>query len=115
MNFDFSKQIGKKIAVCEKTRTTLIGIDTITHLICDCYVTTLYHTDQEPISSSKLLKHFEVELNEFGFLRVNNNTIINPNHISGIEFSCQRKILHINHSEIKVSRRRAYLFKKFQK
>ncbi|MBZ4669224.1 MAG: two-component system, LytTR family, response regulator [Bacteroidales bacterium] len=115
MNLDYSIQKGKKLPIIEKSRTRLIDIEAITHLQCDGYVTTIHLIDNESINVSKLLKLFEIELAEFGFLRANHNTIVNPFHIREILSSSGKKMVRINNSLIIVSRRRAYLFKDLKK
>lgn len=111
MNLDFSKQKDKKLSIVEKTKTTLIDIDTIIYLECDGYITTIHLNNHKIITVSKLLKLFENEVADFGFLRVNHKTIVNPKYIQEISTSICGKILQINNSEIKVSRRKAFLFK----
>ena len=111
MVIDFSKQIGKKLAIVEKRKTRLIDIVTITYLECDGYITTIYLINHEKIDVSKLLKQFENELTEYGFIRANHKSIVNPRFITGILATNCGKIIQINNSEIKVSRRKAFLFK----
>jgi two-component system LytT family response regulator len=111
MNLDFSIQRGKKLAIIDKNRTRLIDIVAITHIQCDGYVTTIHLIDNESISVSKLLKLFEIELAEYGFLRVNHHTVVNPFHIQEITSSFGEKKIRINTNTIIVSRRKAYLFK----
>jgi len=110
MNLEFSKQANKKLAIVEKRKTRLIDIGTITYLTCDGYVTTIHLLNQETISVSKLLKHFENELEEYGFLRANHNTIVNPKNMTGILSNNGETIVQINNLEIKVSRRKKFLF-----
>jgi DNA-binding LytR/AlgR family response regulator len=115
MNLDYSIQKGKKLPIIDKTRTRLIDIEAITHLQCDSYVTTIHLINKENICISKLLKLFEIELFDLGFLRVNHNTIVNPLHIREISSTLNERIIQINNSEIKISRRKAYLFKNLVK
>ncbi len=115
MKLDFSKQIGKKIAVFEKGRTIFVDVETITYLQCDGYITIIYLSSNESYSVSKLLKLFELELSEYGFLRANHNTIVNPKNISTICSTGCKKIIQTHNHEIKVSRRKAYLFKELLK
>jgi two-component system LytT family response regulator len=111
MDLDFSKQKDKKLAIVEKRKTRLIDIDAITYLECDGYVTTIYLISHEIINVSKLLKHFENELTAYGFVRANHKTIVNPKYITAILPTICGKIIQINSSEIKVSRRKMLLFK----
>jgi len=115
MDLDFSKQKDKKLAIAEKKRTNFIDIDAITHIQCDGYITTIYLTNDKPIVVSKLLKLFENELIEHGFIRANNNTVVNPRHIKGIYTTSCGKNVEINNIHIKISRRRLFLFKNLTK
>lgn len=112
MNFDFSKQKDKKIQIHEKCKTNLIAVESVTYLECDGYVTTVYSIDNKPITISKLLKHFEKELNQFGgFVRVNRKTLVNTRHISCIRKIGVKKIIEINGCSIEISHRKSFLFK----
>lgn len=110
MALDFSNQKEKKLSITEKRRTKFIDIDAITHLQCDGYITIIYLNNNESIAVSKLLKLFENELTEHGFLRANNNTIINTRYITGIYSKSDGKVVEINNLQIKISRRRLFLF-----
>ena len=92
MDLDFSNQTNKKIEVIEKTKTRLIDIETITYLDCNGYVTTIHLLNFETYSTSKLLKCFENELKEYGFIRANRSTLVNPRCITLIQSSFGRKI-----------------------
>jgi len=74
---DYTKQIGKKIAL----NSHYIDISEIIYISCDSYICTIYLKD-EKISISKQLKCFENELSEFGFIRINRSTIINLFHFT---------------------------------
>ncbi|MFZ4548186.1 MAG: LytR/AlgR family response regulator transcription factor [Bacteroidales bacterium] len=111
MDLDFRKQKDRKLAIVDKKSTRLVDIEIISYLECDGYVTSIHINGHETISVSKLLKNFENELTEYGFLRANHNTIVNPKHIEDISSTIYGVFLQINKSKIKVSRRRRYLFK----
>lgn len=71
-------------------------MEVITHLVCDGYITTIHLYNKKPIVISKILKHFESELNEFGFIRANNNTIVNLKYLEKIDLSSKQRVLHVN-------------------
>ena len=112
MDLDFSKQKDKKLQVNDKYKTNLIAVESITYLECDGYITTIKTTNNEPITISKLLKHFEDELQQYGgFVRVNRKTIVNSSHIICIRKIADRKVIEINGSTIEISHRKSFLFK----
>ncbi len=111
MNIDYSRQKGRKIAIVEKTKTRLIDIESITYLTCSGYVTSIHLKNNEKYNVSKLLKLFENELSEIGFIRANYNTIVNLKYASKIESSLGKKIIIINNLPITISRRRVYVFR----
>jgi DNA-binding LytR/AlgR family response regulator len=112
MDFDYSKQKDKKIQVNERNRATLIAVESITFLECDGYLTTIRTIDTACITVSKLLKHFEAELNSFGgFIRINRKTLVNIRHITSIRREATRKIIEINGCSLEVSHRKSAQFK----
>jgi|ERR1035437_7795262 DNA-binding LytR/AlgR family response regulator len=113
MRLDFSNQDGKKIVINEKTKTNLVPIKDIIYLVCDSYITTCHLINNESISTAKLLKHFEQELVDYGFLRVNFNTVVNVKHITKIVKVDNKKFITINNYNIRISRRRSHLLKQF--
>ncbi|MBN2682293.1 MAG: LytTR family transcriptional regulator DNA-binding domain-containing protein [Bacteroidales bacterium] len=111
MKKDFSCQKNKKLVLKEKGKTHFVDLDIITHLSCEGYITKIHSIDNEEIIVSKLLKHFEIELAEQGFIRANHNTIINMSKIDSIQTSRKRTVKLINGMEINISRRKLCNFK----
>jgi DNA-binding LytR/AlgR family response regulator len=112
MTLDFSNQKDKKIQINERNKTTLIDVESITYLECDGYVTTIRTINNKTVATSKLLKHFERELEQYGgFTRVNRNSIVNIRHIICVQNIAGRKIIEINGSKIEISHRKSSLFK----
>jgi two-component system LytT family response regulator len=104
-------QENKKIVLKEKDRITLLEMSDIIKLVCDSYITTVFCKQNSPISVSKLLKEFEEELSDYGFLRVNNNTIVNIRYIKTIITTPQRELTLTNNEKVKISRRKICYFK----
>jgi DNA-binding LytR/AlgR family response regulator len=113
MDLDFSKQRDKKLVIKTRNKTWLVNIESITHLTCDGYITRIYFVDQKVITVAKLLKEFETELQDYGFLGANYHTIVNIKHITGMFGVLTKKRLLIYGSEIIISRRRQHLFKEY--
>jgi len=111
MKKNFISQKEEKVVLKEKSRSTIVDMEKITHLTCDGYLTTIHAIDRENVTVSKLLKHFEMELIEYGFIRANHNTIVNISKIDTFQEGKKRRILLIKTVEIKISRRKMYIFK----
>lgn len=108
---DLPSQTRPKIVVKEKSISRIIYTDDITHLVCDCYITTVHLIDKTTITVSKLLKYFEEELAPLGFVRANHNTLVNIHRIEAVRTFKGIKYIHIGSATIKVSRRKICLFK----
>jgi len=113
MKIDHSKQDYHKIAIKEKSKISFINICEILYLQCDGYLTTINLLNNKRIIVAKLLKHFEYELGEYGFIRSNHSTLINSRYISALKISKQRRIIIIKENEIHISRRKFYILKDF--
>ncbi len=112
MDLDYSAQQNKRIKICEKNKVTWIEAETISHLVCEGYLTTVHLTTNETITCSMLLKQFQEILDVCGFIRANRNTLINGKHVDCIIFKKGKRSIFVNNIEVKVSRRKAFLFKR---
>ena len=73
--------------------------------MCDGYLSTVFLVEGKLFCVAKLLKEYKEDLSEYGFLRVNYNTLLNPKHISDIEpIENGRKSIKVGKEEIIVSR-----------
>ena len=114
INKDYSCQINKGVIAKEKGKSTQIEMEKITHITCEGYLSSIHLTDrEEPIKVSKLLKLYEGELLEFGFLRANNNTLVNTKNIVNLTKEENYNITLTSNKQIKISRRKLHLFKEF--
>lgn len=100
-----SSQKGQKIILKTKNISHILNMEEVTHLICDCYLTTVYTTSGKAFIVAKLLKEFEVELNDFGFVRVNRNAIVNVLLVASYENGRKRVLALPNKTIICISRR----------
>lgn len=111
MKADFSRQENKRITIKTKTKTDFVMLKTITHIECDGYVSTVNTIDKGPFVVARLLKSFEIELADYGFLRVNRSTIVNLAHVEGYRSGKNRTLELVNHIKIRISRRRVFIFR----
>ncbi|MGE4287275.1 MAG: LytTR family transcriptional regulator DNA-binding domain-containing protein [Salinivirgaceae bacterium] len=113
MKNDFSFQNGKKIAVQQRSIIYWCEIEKIVYLKCDCYLTSLILSSGEKITVSRLLKNFEVELENFGFVRANRSFLINMAHVKRFLGGTKRIVELTNGEVICVSRRNVFKFKDY--
>jgi len=113
---EYINQTDKKVVL--KMRNTFIQMDmkSITIIMCDGYLSTLYFlNEQKQISVSKLLKDFEKELAPYGFFRVNRNTLVNVNNIYSIQNGNSRIVTMVDNHKICVSFRKITQLRKLLK
>jgi two-component system LytT family response regulator len=111
MEINFSNQNGKRIAINEKSKVQFVEIESITHLKCEGYLTTLYTTNSNTIKVCKQLKKFDEELVKFGFVKANRSTLVNLAQVKHYEGGCKRNLELLNGEIISVSRRNVFIFK----
>ncbi len=112
MKFDFERQPGKRIIIKGKRKSKFIDISDVVFLQRDGCYTIFNLVNEDKVAVSKQLKHFEEELERLGFLKANYNTLINARYIGSLFSNHYRRVIKIQNKEIKISRRRNYLFKK---
>ena len=82
MNFDFSIQKEKKLAIKEKTQISFLSYHQILFFQCSSTLVFIFHSQGvNPIIFCNTLKELEAKLSCYGFLRINHNTIINMFHV----------------------------------
>ena len=113
IDLDYSNQIGKKILIPEKSKTTCVDVVDITHISCDDYVCTVYLVNKEEgISTVRSLNDMEEELKKYGgFTRIHRNTLMNDKYFHGSWTVKGKKYFKVHNTEIVVSRRKWVLFK----
>ena len=111
MKADFSCQENKRIKIKTKTKTNFLILKTITHIECNGYVSTVNTIDKGAFVVSRLLKSFETELADYGFLRANRSIIVNLAHVEGYRSGKNRSLELVNDIKVNISRRRVYIFR----
>lgn len=101
----FISQKEQKIIVRAKSVSHILNMTEVTHLICDCYLTTLYSKSGGSVMVAKLLKEFDDELRDYGFIRVNRNAMVNVLHVVSIANGRRRLVTLSNNATIEISRR----------
>jgi len=73
-----TNQLEHTITVKVKEEYRFIPINEVTHITCDSYLSTIHLLDtKQKVYITKLLKEFEVELADKGFIRINHNALAN--------------------------------------
>jgi DNA-binding LytR/AlgR family response regulator len=110
MEWDISKQIGKRVAIVEKSKISYVDMENITHITCDGYVSTVHLVNGNDYFSAHLLIDYEKDNSHYGFLRVNRKTLVNIRHVTDTQRT--QRILHIGNIVITVSKGKMSLLKK---
>lgn len=100
-----SPQNDQKILLKEKNVNHVLNVKAITHLVCDCYLTTVFTTSGHTYVVAKLLKEFDLELKPYGFVRVNRNTVVNVQHVVSYGSIGNRMVTLSTDVQICISRR----------
>ena len=108
---DCASQKGIRYRVNQKDKILFLSLEDVSHMVCDSYLTTIYLIDGRNVSVTKLLKKFEEELKDFGFVRANRNVLVNLIHVDCIHIGKGERKLFVNGVSINISRRNLYKFK----
>ena len=108
---DYSIQKGKTIILKTVKKCIQISIGDLIYIENDSYVLSYYLINKEtPITISSSLKKVELELVNYGFIRINRNQMINMKHFKS--FDARKKIVTLNNDlSLSISRRKLSLLK----
>lgn len=107
LNKKFLEQNGRKILLKNQGNIFQVDMKDITVITCEGYLSTIhFQSEIKPISVSKLLKVFEVELEPFGFFRANRNTLVNLLNVSLFQGACKKIITLTDNQKVCVSFRK---------
>jgi DNA-binding LytR/AlgR family response regulator len=98
------------IKECGRTHSLLLEI--ITHISYSDYLCNIHMENGKVIHHSKPLKHYEEELAEYGFVRINHHTIINFNRVNHLRLEKGRLLILDEILKFEISRRKMYRVKK---
>ncbi len=104
MKVNYGFQQHEKLIVNDADILYQIPVAEIEKIFAKGGLTTIQLSDTNEVSIVKSLTYFENELEDFGFVRINRNVIINCAHISNINFR-SRELKLYNGEKITVSRR----------
>lgn len=111
---DFSNQKNKTIILRGKSKIKQIIIEEIVYVKCDSYLTTFYTTN-DTITYSITLKQVELQIEQYGFFRINRNTLVNLKYFDSYVINRNRYLITTTGVKLNVSRRKWIEFRKFIK
>lgn len=113
MKIDLNKQKEKKLAIKEKTQTSLLNYDEILYLECTGHLVLVYHTrNNKPVFYTNSLVAIEEALTNYGFLRINHNIVVNMYHVYLL--NSRKHEIHLRNDKIlSVSRRKWKIIAEF--
>jgi len=113
MTFDYSKQRNKTIFTtgCKKE---WINVGDILFITIDLTLSSVFVQHREnPYYFAKQLKEFKTELADYGFFRVNKNTLVNGKHVKSLEKENNKHVLRLQGGKtIHLSRRQYSIIRK---
>ncbi len=100
----FNKSLKKrKLAIKESKSINYIDIDDIMHLKADGNYTNIVLRTGKNYVSSKVLKHYDNLLSEYGFLRVHRSNMVNLNYVKEFKHRYGGSIVLQNDDEISIA------------
>ncbi len=93
----------KKLAIKESKSINYIDIEEIAHLKADGNYTNIVLKSGRSLVSSKVLKHYDALLSDYGFLRVHRSNMINLNFVKEFRHRYGGSIVLENDDEISIA------------
>ncbi len=93
----------KKLAIKESKSINYILIEDIAHLKADGNYTNIILKSGRSLVSSKVLKHYDALLSDYGFLRVHRSNMINLNYVKEFRHRYGGSIILENDDEISIA------------
>ena len=107
MKYEFHEQKERKTTLRENGKLHRVYIKDINYIHSDTYLSIVHFVEKTKlITVSKLLKEFEEELFEYGFIRINHSTLVNKVHITSIGNSKNREICINGSKNLTISHRK---------
>lgn len=111
---DYSLQKDKAFILTENGKIKQVFITDIVYIECDSYLSTIHLSESsEKEKFCKLLKELEGDLNDYGFLRISRNILLNMKYLKEINTKNDQRIILKNGTELSFSGRKLNLIKQF--
>jgi two-component system LytT family response regulator len=82
-----------RIIISETKGFKQVEVASLSHIICEDYLCTLYITNEESVTCGKSLRYFEQVLQPYPFVRIHHNAIVNLSQVAKVHFNGRQ--LHV--------------------
>lgn|SRR5690554_6744548 len=111
---DYERQRNKTIIFSTKNEIFQFDIEDIIYIKCETYISFVKLVSEDKhYSFCKSLKEIEEMLETYGFLRINNNILVNMKYLKHCKNKPKRCIVLKNGIELVVSRRKWWALKNY--
>lgn len=76
-----------RIIISETKGFKQVEVASLSHIICEDYLCTLYITNEESVTCGKSLRYFEQVLQPYPFVRIHHNAIVNLSQVAKVHFN----------------------------
>lgn len=80
-----------RIIISETKGFKQVEVASLSHIICEDYLCTLYITNEESVTCGKSLRYFEQVLQPYPFVRIHHNAIVNLCQVAKVHFNGRQR------------------------
>ena len=80
-----------RIIISETKGFKQVEVASLSHIICEDYLCTLYITNEESVTCGKSLRYFEQVLQPYPFVRIHHNAIVNLSQVAKFHFNGRQR------------------------
>ena len=80
-----------RIIISETKGFKQVEVASLSHIICEDYLCTLYITNEESVTCGKSLRYFEQGLQPYPFVRIHHNAIVNLSQVAKVHFNGRQR------------------------
>jgi len=80
-----------RIIISETKGFKQVEVASLSHIICEDYLCTLYITNEESVTCGKSLRYFEQVLQPYPFVRIHHNAIVNLSQVAKVHFNGRQR------------------------
>ncbi len=80
-----------RIIISETKGFKQVEVASLSHIICEDYLCTLYITNEESVTCGKSLRYFEQVLQPYPFVRIHHSAIVNLSQVAKVHFNGRQR------------------------
>ncbi len=80
-----------RIIISETKGFKQVEVASLSHIICEDYLCTLYITNEESVTCGKSLRYFEQVLQPYPFVRIHHIAIVNLSQVAKVHFNGRQR------------------------